>query len=59
MREDFHELVKNKIFVEKTFMDCSLVWPIVLPKDITPPDFAEITSRIATEYSYAQTPRSM
>ena len=36
MRENFHELVKNKIFVEKTFMDCSLVRPIVLPKDITP-----------------------
>ena len=37
-RENFRELVKNTIFVEKTFMDCSL-----MPKDNTPPNFVEKT----------------
>ena len=35
MGEKFHELVENKIFAEKSFMDCSLV-PL---KDATPPKF--------------------
>ena len=36
MGEKFHELVENKIFAEKSFVDCSLV----LLKDATPPNFA-------------------
>ena len=36
--ENFRKLVKNKIFTEKTFTDCSLVSP---PKDAMPPDFME------------------
>ena len=35
----FHKLVENKIFVEKTFVDCLLV----LPKHATSPNFAETT----------------
>ena len=38
-RENFCELVENKTFVEKTFVDFSLV----PPKDTTPPNFAERT----------------
>ena len=38
--ENFHELVKNRIFAEKPFVDCSLVSPA---KDTTPPNFAEKT----------------
>ena len=37
------ELVENKIFVEKTFADCSLVLPIVPLEDATPSNFAEKT----------------
>ena len=41
--ENFHELMENKIFTERTFTDCSLVLPIVPPEDITPPNFAQKT----------------
>ena len=41
--ENFHELVENKIFTERTFTDCSLVLPIVPLEDITPPNFAKKT----------------
>ena len=49
--ENFHELVD---FHRKTLMDCSLVQPVVLPKDITP-DFAEIT--FANSHSNTAMPR--
>ena len=49
--ENFHELVD---FHRKTLMDCSLVRPVVLPKDITP-DFAEIT--FANSHSNTAMPR--
>ena len=35
-----------KIFVEKTFADCSLVSP---PKDVKSPNFTEILSQITTK----------
>ena len=37
---NFREFVENKIVMEKTFVDCSLLSP---PKDTTPPNFAEKT----------------
>ena len=37
MEEKFHELVENKIFAEKSFVDCLLV----LLKDATPPKFCD------------------
>ena len=45
MHEKTCELVENKIFVEKTFVDFSLV----PPKDATPPNFAEKHFQIATK----------
>ena len=37
------------IFVEKTFVDCSMVLPIVPLEDATPPNFGEKTLQIATK----------
>ena len=45
-RENFRELVENKIFTEKSFVDCSLVSP---PKDTTPPILQRKLSWIATK----------
>ena len=39
MGENFRELVKNKIFTEKTFVKCSLI----PPNDAMPPNFMEKT----------------
>ena len=41
--ENFRELVENKIFAEKTFVDCSLVLPVAPPEDATPLNFTEKT----------------
>ena len=50
MGENFRKLVENKVFMEETFADCSLV----PPKDTTTPNFEEKTfqnSHITTKFA--------